>query len=711
MGTSKAAERVAIFSVAMLFLLSVLASSLLVAVSQASAAPIAEDPAPPTAPSVDCEWYGSLGHDSLTDFAWAYEGSSTHQVIRNVTKYSSAPVDGEVCGANWSATSAMHFIGLSPDICGGTITITDNQVFGGSGTGYLSGGLSMLGLDGLVAGFSGGTQQAMTGTVDQFNSGTCLGGSTSRNFAETKTVPSVSSVCPHDYTLPSNYFVEETAQAVAGTCTRDATNSENGYTTRHVDTVTWSFRKNQCDFNIDTDGGGVSDCQEFANGTDPGDGDDDTDNKDTDGDGRSDQDEGKTGDGSGTDTDGDGAPDYMDTDSDNDGAPDSSEGDGDKDSDGIPDWRDPDDGAVPDADKDTIPDEIDNCPNFMSLDQSDIDEDGVGDVCESDFIAADDELKVLTNKQEVTIDLGATNVGIDQVSGVFPSNTFPGNGGSYRIEGAKIIWTLPEGADTSRPLLGTYRLAYEAKAFSGDRDIANLTVTLYDCADLSAVAGQGDVSIKWDPSFCFDGADTWFENLEAGTAKGITANTHVGAIGGVLGFSSHWTQGPTTTMGDADTVEVQQGLTDNIHFVEGTAQFCFQPTGIIAQLSKRLLKNHLAAFLAGQGLQLGAQQLNQIVKSIANAGRGCADYSTARMDFIAMPSGDYSMKVRYDDDRSGKRVDETFYATHTRTPTRSGIGYNSYFSEQARSRRDYIEATWKCSVYNPVCQPTVKPRR
>ena len=44
--------------------------------------------------------------------------------------------------------------------------------------------------------------------------------------------------------------------------------------------------------------------------------------------------------------------------------------------------RDPSQGGDPDIDGDSIPDNIDNCPTLANLDQSDTDQDEVGDACD-----------------------------------------------------------------------------------------------------------------------------------------------------------------------------------------------------------------------------------------------------------------------------------------------------------------------------------------
>ncbi len=98
---------------------------------------------------------------------------------------------------------------------------------------------------------------------------------------------------------------------------------------------------------------------------------------DSDNDGISDDIEGRE------DTDGDGIPNYFDTDSDNDGIDDVVEGETDTDNDGIPDYLDPT-SDLTDGDNDGITDGFDNCPEVMNEAQADEDNDGLGDICDSD---------------------------------------------------------------------------------------------------------------------------------------------------------------------------------------------------------------------------------------------------------------------------------------------------------------------------------------
>ncbi len=126
----------------------------------------------------------------------------------------------------------------------------------------------------------------------------------------------------------------------------------------------------------DTDGDGIEDDIETVIGTDPM-------NRDSDGDGIDDNIE--IGDPvNPPDSDSDGIIDALDTDSDNDGIEDRKErGEGetpvDTDSDGIPDYLDRD------SDDDNVEDSLDNCPTIENSDQTDVNENGIGDACESDL--------------------------------------------------------------------------------------------------------------------------------------------------------------------------------------------------------------------------------------------------------------------------------------------------------------------------------------
>lgn len=63
----------------------------------------------------------------------------------------------------------------------------------------------------------------------------------------------------------------------------------------------------------------------------------------------------------------------------------------------------------PDSDGDTVPDAVDNCPSIANADQSDIDNDNIGDVCDDDIdgdgiLNVDDNCPMTTNSDQSDID-------------------------------------------------------------------------------------------------------------------------------------------------------------------------------------------------------------------------------------------------------------------------------------------------------------------
>ncbi|WP_424580275.1 PA14 domain-containing protein [Tunicatimonas sp.] len=60
--------------------------------------------------------------------------------------------------------------------------------------------------------------------------------------------------------------------------------------------------------------------------------------------------------------------------------------------------------AIPDGDSDGIPDDVDNCPNTVNANQADLDEDGIGDVCDGD--ADDDGIATSEDCDDLNAELG-----------------------------------------------------------------------------------------------------------------------------------------------------------------------------------------------------------------------------------------------------------------------------------------------------------------
>ena len=148
------------------------------------------------------------------------------------------------------------------------------------------------------------------------------------------------------------------------------------------------------DPNGDSDGDGIINRDEDLNGDeDPTNDDSDSDgipdylDPDDDGDGIPTRTE-HVDDGTvfGEDVDNDTIPNYLDLDSDGDGKDDATEGTGDHDGDSIPNYLDEndEDGPLGDIDGDGVSNIEDNCPEIYNPEQSDNDDDGIGNDCDDD---------------------------------------------------------------------------------------------------------------------------------------------------------------------------------------------------------------------------------------------------------------------------------------------------------------------------------------
>ena len=667
---------------------------------------------PPEPSSPACEWYGEA---SYTHRYYSYElnGTGSRTIFRSLV-WRSKFITGQGCDAEWALVDAGRYEKFDRTVPCERRWIAENN-YSASGIGTYSANLS-----------GDNTRFAFYGYDSVGYDATSSSSFTDANCAQTTSSASSREVANLNSGLCGPPVPNGNAQAVMGKCRYE--NDVTGDYRREVDTQewTWRFRRTICDASVDSDLDGLADCSEYDLRTDPSDpdtddggvndgaelaaGSDPTDplddaDTDTDSDGRSDATEGA---GSSIDTDGDGTPDYQDTDSDNDGSPDSAEGDVDTDGDGIVDWRDPTNGSpLLDADADTIPDTTDNCPYVINFDQGNIDGDAVGDACEQDFVAKDDALQYVTTDQELGLGVDDNDVfGFDHVNWVVPNGAMPG---TLSVEAGTVVWNAAVLPDPSaRPPLGTFTFTYEAESTTGDRDTASGSFTLYDCVEMAAATRFGRWGIGFSPTFCFDGTDVWFDDLETGESRGVVEQSpDHGVVSAIFGVDAQWTQGPAGLISVPDPLVVRASG-KNSYFIEGVGQICV--SGPVIGLGKATVRQALRALLKTLGVK-AAGELNDLVGAILDVGRGCLDNGHSRIDWQFSPNGDYYVKVRYDDLRKGQGVNESYTVDHSHDRGLSSLADSVGETTVTRSRRQYVEAWWSCNVYEPACRPTITPRR
>ncbi|MDT0182971.1 thrombospondin type 3 repeat-containing protein [Microbacterium sp. ARD31] len=293
-----------------------------------------EEPVPP---SDACEWYGTMSREFIENTTTSF----SRQVVEERTSVVSAPVDGELCGLKWAGSYTADFYSSYEGVCNTIVdTLTNN--FSGAGTGSYGGIVDGPDLSGrYFPAFSTSITESMSGSVEVFGSGDCGEGAVSRSESGSVGVKSLSTICQEDAVL-TDYYLTEDAQVAQGACVYTVSTSANGYTVNSTETTTWNLRRTVCDDTVDTDSGGVSDCTEFENGTNPADPSDDND----------------------PDNDGDGIPDSTDD---------------------CPSIAGPASaGGCPDYDGDGVNDFVDNCMTVANAGQADLDGDGAGDDCDLD---------------------------------------------------------------------------------------------------------------------------------------------------------------------------------------------------------------------------------------------------------------------------------------------------------------------------------------
>ena len=192
--------------------------------------------------------------------------------------------------------------------------------------------------------------------------------------------------------------------------------------------------------------------------------------------------------------------------------------------DGIDQDCDGSDLTVIDSDSDGILDEFDNCPLEFNFDQSDIDNDGIGDVCDADHAFVSgllDQIETLTNNQ-VSCGVGTTQQGNECVGDGTGSEPIEGNVISedttfnLKIQNGET-WTITNGATFTgniKVIDGTLSLEDECTVYGNVHSEGNNDVTIDSCT----VTGN----VKVDGGSLDITDSTVKGNVNAKNANGVT---------------------------------------------------------------------------------------------------------------------------------------------------------------------------------------------
>lgn len=231
----------------------------------------------PVASSPECEWMGEMRtrQDSYTsniNGAITSLNDSTYDV-----HFVTAPVPNQTCGTQWYSKYSSDYHLFAYNTCTADPYDMNTQVVTeraeGTGVGTLTNDIRNSGKypDSFYLYYLGQATTGITRVTTQSNSH--CGPNQTSSFTWR---PVVANGCDNFNYIETGYLISPNAEASVGSCVyRNSTSQPGASESRSYIEFNWRLRKVNCNYSVDSDNGGRSDCDEYADKTNPADGLDD----------------------------------------------------------------------------------------------------------------------------------------------------------------------------------------------------------------------------------------------------------------------------------------------------------------------------------------------------------------------------------------------------------------------------------------------------